>query len=147
MMWIWLGVMGASLLIELGTMEVVSIWFTFGAIIPFILEVIGVNLEWQLVTFVIISALLIAFLRKITKKFLLRNSEGKTNLETIIGKKYKLIEPITEGLNGAIKINGVVWTAITDDDSTINIGEMVEYNGYKICVNCIKKLKLLADET
>lgn len=27
-----------------------------------------------------------------------------------------------------------------------NIGEMVEYNGYKICVKCIEKLKLLADE-
>ena len=137
MMWIWLGVMVISLIIELCTMEVVSIWFTFGAIIPFVLEVLGVALEWQLVAFVILSSILIASLRKITKNFLLRNSEGKTNLETIIGKKYKLIESISTESNGAIKINGVIWTAMCEDDKTINAGEFVEVvkiSGNKIIV-------------
>ena len=137
MMWIWLGVMVISLIIELGTMEVVSIWFTFGAIIPFVLEVIGVGLEWQLVAFVIISAILIASLRKITKNFFLRNSEGKTNLEAIIGQKYKLIDPISAESNGSIKINGVIWTAMCEDDKAINSGELVEVvkiSGNKIVV-------------
>ena len=138
MMWVWLGVMVASLVIELCTMEVVSIWFTFGAILPFILEVVGgVGLEWQLVAFVIVSAVLIACLRKITKKFLLRNSEGKTNLETIIGQKYKLIDPITSETNGTIKINGVVWTAVCENGESKQTGEIVEVvkiSGNKIIV-------------
>lgn len=138
MMWVWLGVMIITLLLELCTMELVSIWFTFGAILPFILEVaIGLAIEWQLVIFIVLSALFIACLRKITKKFLLRNSEGKTNLESIIGKKYKLIEPITENSNGAIKINGVVWTAVCENSESKQTGEMVEVvkiSGNKIIV-------------
>ena len=138
MMWVWLGVMVISLLAELCTMELISIWFTFGAIIPFVLEVsLGLAIEWQLTIFIVLSAVLLASLRKIAKKFFLRNSEGKTNLENIIGQKYKLIEPITESSNGTIKINGVVWTATTENGQEKQAGELVEIikiSGNKIIV-------------
>ena len=145
MMWVWLGIMVGALILELATMELVSIWFTFGAVLPFILETATVlGFEWQIAIFIIVSIILLLSLRKITKKYLLRHSEGKTNLETIIGKQCKLIEPITTDASGTIKINGVVWTAIAENEQTIESGakvEIVKVDGNKIVVKAISEQK------
>ena len=41
MFWVWLAVIVVSVIIELITFELVSIWFSAGAVIPFILAGIG----------------------------------------------------------------------------------------------------------
>lgn len=41
MFWVWLGVFVLSLVIEFITFDLISIWFSAGAIIPFIMSAIG----------------------------------------------------------------------------------------------------------
>ena len=68
MFWIWLGVIIVTAIIEFATMEIVSIWFTFGALIPLILSVTkAVSWEIQIIVFVLVSAILIVSLRSVTK--------------------------------------------------------------------------------
>lgn len=125
--WIWLAVIVVTAVVEMLTMEVVSIWFTFGAIIPFILSATNaVGWEIQIIVFVVVSAVLILSLRKITKKFLLRNSNEKTNLDSIIGKKYRLIDRTDFENNGTVKVNGVVWSVLSDNGEAIESGEIVQ---------------------
>ena len=113
MFWVWLGVIVVTAVVELVTTELVSIWFTFGAIVPFILATIDVvGFEWQILIFVVLSSVLIISLRKVTKKFLLRNSNEKTNIDSIIGKQCRMLARTDFETVGYVKINDVEWSAI-----------------------------------
>lgn len=138
MFWVWLGVIAVTLIIEIATLELVSIWFTIGAVIPFILSAIGgIRIEIQISVFVVVSALLILFLRKAAQKVLFKNMNEKTNMDSFVGKKFKLLEKTDLENNGSLKINGVVWTAISEDGNLIEEGtlvEIVKLDGNKLVV-------------
>lgn len=127
MFWVWLGVIVVTAIVEFATMEIASIWFTFGAIIPFIMAAIG-GVHWaiQVVVFVVLSGAFIIFLRKITKKFLLRNSNQKTNIDALIGQKYRMQSRTDFETLGSVKVNDVVWSALGENQQTIEKGEIVE---------------------
>lgn len=137
MFWVWLAVIVATFIIEMSTMELVSIWFTIGAVIPFILA--GTNLvgwEIQTIIFIVLSALFIIFLRKITKQWLLRYS-SKEKINTNIGKRVKMLDDLKDDEPGHVKINDVIWTAKSDSGQDIKKGEMVEIvrmSGNKVIV-------------
>lgn len=143
MFWIWLGIMVSTLIVECVTMEVVSIWFTFGAIIPFILATTkATSWQVQVIIFIVVSIVLISTLRQITKKFLLKNATEKTNADAFIGKKYVMMEGAGFEKVGALKINGVVWSAISQDGQEIKTNEIVEVvkiSGNKLVVKKIDK--------
>ncbi len=126
MFWVWLGVIIVTAIVEFATMEVVSIWFTFGAVIPFILAATGaLNWIWQVVIFVVLSAIMIVALRSVTKKFLLRNSNEKTNVDSLIGQKVRMLSRTDFETVGSVKINDVVWSAIGFSQQVIEKDEIV----------------------
>ena len=126
MFWIWLAVIVVTVVIEGLTLDMVSVWFTAGAIVPLILAAVGaVGWEIQLIIFIVISTVLILTLRKVTKRLLFKNG-SKEQINTIIGKQTKMIEDATEDTMGSIKINDVVWSAKSEKDETIKKGELVE---------------------
>ena len=80
MLYIWLAVIASGLLleaVEAGTL--VTIWFSVGAIIPFIMSFFGITETWylvlQIVIFGIVTVLCLIFLRKITKRTLFKNNQ------------------------------------------------------------------------
>lgn len=127
MFWIWLGLIVVAVIVEIATLDLVSVWFAIGAIIPFILSAIGgIPIEIQVVVFVVVSALMIIFLRKYAQKWLFKNMNTKTNIDVQIGKVYRLLEDADFEKNGSVKINDVVWTAVSDDGKLIKKGQLVE---------------------
>ena len=127
MFWVWLAVIAISIIIEIITLDLVSVWFAFGAVVPFILSAIeGVGIEWQIAIFVVVSALLIIFVRKYAQKLLFKNMNTKTNVEALEGRKVRLLEDTDFEKNGSVKISDVVWTAISDDGKFIKQGSLVE---------------------
>ena len=127
MFWVWFAVILITIVVEAFTMEIISIWFTVGAIPSFILAGFdAVGWEIQLVIFIVLSAVLILSLRKITKNFLLRNSNAKTNLASIIGTRVRMIEMTDFDSVGTVKINGITWSAVGEKGETIESGEVVE---------------------
>lgn len=145
MFWVWLGVIALTLIIELCTMELVSIWFTLGAIIPFILSAIGgIYIELQIAIFVVVSALLIIFVRKYAKKLLLKNMNEKTNLDSIVGKHFRVVEETTFEKNGTVKINDVVWSIMGENQETIEKGSIIEVlrvEGNKLIVKKVEEIE------
>lgn len=143
MFWVWLGVFVVTAIAEFLTMELVSIWFTVGSIVPLILAATKVvGFEIQIVIFVAVSAILVLSLRNVTKKFLLKNSEGKTNLELIVGKEVRMVERTDFETVGAVKINDVVWSAVGENQTTIDkdeIVKVVKVEGNKLIVKKIEK--------
>lgn len=120
MMWlyIWLGVVAVTMIIEFITMELVSIWLSIGALIAMILAACGVGYEIQIIVMIVVSISCILGLRKVTLKFLNKNKD-KTNVDMLIGNKTKLLSDITEDDAGSVKVNGVVWSAITENQEPI----------------------------
>jgi len=125
--WIWICIIVGTIILEVITLDVVSIWFTIGAIVPLILSATNAcGWEIQVILFIAISAVLILSLRKITIKFLFKNSNEKTNMDAIIGKTYRMLERADFETLGSIKINGVIWSVEPIKSEAIEKDEIVE---------------------
>ena len=135
--WIWLAVTAVALIVEFLSMEFVSIWFVAGGIVSLILAACGVMLEIQIVVFIVLSLVMLFSFRKLAIKLLNKNNNEKTNTDELIGKTFKLLTGIAEGTPGTIKVHGVIWNVVTEDNSTIkkdNYVEIIKVKGNKFIV-------------
>ena len=144
MIWIWLAVVAVSLIVEFFTWDLTSIWFAVAGLISMILSAIdGINWVWQLAVFLVVSAVLIIFVRQICRKFLLKHEE-KTNVEAYAGKRTKLLSAIGENENyGTVKFNGVIWNAIAEDNKAIDKDsdvEIIRVDGNKMIVKKVASI-------
>ena len=143
-MWIiWLAIFIIALIIEALSPELVSLWFAAGAIISLIVSFIPGSQWWiQLIIFMCISITTLFCLRPLIKKFMKR-SIVNSNVDELIHKKGKMIKGCDELNHGEVKINGVIWTAYSSDE-TIPIDkdalvEVLSIDGNKLIVKEIKK--------
>lgn len=137
--WVWLGVIVLSLVIEFITDELVSIWFVVGGIVSWILSLCKIDIGIQLIVFVIASFAFMLVARPFLKKYLNRN-EIKTNVDALIGRIAVVLKKIEVGERGLVKIDGVEWSAVANDD--IDEGARVEIlsiEGNKLIVKEHKK--------
>ena len=58
--WIWIGVIILAILIEVITDQLVSIWFVPASIVAIILDFCSVDIVWQVLVFLLLSAVGIA---------------------------------------------------------------------------------------
>ena len=71
------------------------------------------------------AALLLALLRPLLKKYL-RVKPSRTNADRLLGQEALVTEDIDNlRETGAIRINGVLWTAKSVDDTQISAGSRV----------------------
>ncbi len=138
MFWIWLSVMVITVIVEIITTDLLSIWFTFGAVVPMILSAFDVlDPVWQTAIFVVLSAVLLLSLRKITMKFLFKNTDSKTNVDALVGERHRLLKGIDFETVGAVKIKGIEWRAVAEKQATIEkdkIVEIIRVEGNKLVV-------------
>ena len=135
MIWVWTGVIAFALIIEFMTMQLVTIWFAVGGIVGLILTIIGgISIEIQVACAVLVSIICIIGLRKFAMKYLNKKSEDK-QVEMLVGHKAKMLEDVEKDVLGTIKLNGVVWTAYSDEKIEANEEvEIIEVNGNKLKV-------------
>lgn len=87
--------------------------------------ILGVPALLQWTVFIAVSAGLLALLRPVLKKYL-RVKPTKTNADRLVGQEALVTEEIDNlRETGAIRINGVLWTAKSADDTQIPIGTRV----------------------
>ena len=105
MVYVWLSLIVAFIAVEAATVNLMSIWFIGG--------------------FILVSALLLALLRPLLKKYL-RVKPSRTNADRLLGQEALVTEDIDNlRETGAIRINGVLWTAKSVDDTQISAGSRV----------------------
>ena len=133
MIWVyvWLGVTAGSLILEFITNEMVSIWFAGGGVVAMILAACGLSWYIHLPVFIVFSLVLMLSFRKLVMKKLDRG-DVKTNADAILGKEYKLLTPIGFNEPGTIKVSGIIWDAITEDEEkSVPEGTMVRIKDIK----------------
>lgn len=140
MVWIWTAVFIVSIVVEIVTVELASIWFTFGSFVAFILALCHVNESIQIIVFLVSSVLLFIGLRPLLVK-LLKNNKEKTNVDSLVGTVHTLQKEIGQEEAGEIKLNGVVWRAVSEENENIAAGEKVQIvavKGNKLIVKSAK---------
>ena len=134
----WLILLFVFVIVEAFTVQLVSIWFAFGALCAMIASVFGAEIWLQAVLFFGVSALSLILTRPLIKKFILPK-RVPTNYEQIIGQTAVVSEAIdnTEA-TGAVRINGTEWTARSEDGTKISVGtevKVVAIEGVKAIVS------------
>lgn len=134
LIYLWLGIFVGALAFEFVTADMVSIWFSLGAVPSFILALINVGPVIQIITFVLVTAVLLLFTRPVVLKYFKVN-EIKTNVDSIIGQEGFVVSKITENTVGRVKLRAQEWSAISDED--IEVDEKIrvlDVEGVKLIV-------------
>ncbi len=140
MVFVWLFIIVAAIVIEASTVSLVSIWFVPSACISMILALCEVKIWIQLIVFFAVFFLLMIFLKPVFKK----NMGLKivpTNADTVIGLQAVVTETIDNlHAKGQVKVRGQIWTARAADENTIyEAGEIVT-------VSAIEGVKLICNQ-
>ncbi len=139
MSYLWLGIIILLSLAEITTINLTTIWFVISGLVALFLSFFIDSFLIQLSVFVILGIILLITTKSKLQKLVLEHNE-KTNLDRIIGKKGYVIEKITKRNNGAVKVDGKVWTAFADSyiavDSEV---EILAIEGAKIKVKKVGK--------
>ena len=121
---VWTIIIAAALLVEFFTMQMVSIWFAVGGVFGLVLSLIGgIGLEVQIIVSAVVALISIVFLRKFALKFL-HKSADKNDAGTLVGKTAEVVEKISPENAGAVKLNGVLWTATSEEN--LQVGAKVK---------------------
>ncbi len=136
----WLAILIITIVVEIETVQIVSIWFSAGAIAALILASFNVNTTIQIVTFVLVSVTLLILTRPFVKKFNKSKTENST-VESMIGELVTITKAIEIGGIGEIKAKYDRYTAIAPNvNSVLEVGTKVkikEIIGNKVIVELI----------
>lgn len=139
-MWIvWLVVAAVLLVIEALTLGLTTIWFAIGALSAMVVALLGGSPLLQALCFVVISAVMLIFTRKI---FVDKLKTGKevTNVDSLIGRVGEVRTEIKPYMPGVVFVWGQEWTAISSDQD----GELLP--GSKVRVIGVDGVKLLVEK-
>ena len=136
---LWMILCIVLVLIEIMTINLVTIWFAIGALASFIFSFFIKNILLQIIIFIVVSIISLLC----TKKFAIKVKGGKiepTNLDMVIGKHGTVTEEIKKEEPGEVKVDGKRWSAISN--KKIKVGSKVEIlsiDGVKLNVKEIKE--------
>ena len=137
----WVVALVVFLIVEAVTAGLVSIWFVFGSLVALICAALGAAVWLQIFWFVIVSVATLVLTRPLVKRYVDSRSVA-TNADRSIGRAAVVTERIDNLAGaGAVKLDGVVWTArSTDDAVAIETGE-------RVTVRAIEGVKLIVERT
>lgn len=137
----WIIVAVIAAILEGCTFQLVSIWFTVGAIAGAVVSALTDNIFLQLSVFVIVSIICVAAIRPLANKLKNKNGGVATNCDRHIGKIAEVVADISNiEATGQVKVDGAVWSAKSTIDIIIPAGTMVKVNrieGVKLIVTPI----------
>ena len=133
-MLIWFIVFLIMLVIEIVTVNLVSIWFAIGALAAMLTAYFTESIVIQIVVFIVVSILTLIITKPLVKKF-----KGfditPTNSDRVIGKTGEVTKSIGKNNYGEVKIFGYTWTATSKEE--LKVGDKVKVlsiDGVKLIV-------------
>lgn len=122
---VWLGLMVVFLLIEAGTVALVSLWFAAGALAAILVSLLGGNIVVQSVVFLVVSCALLALVRPVLRKYYTPRIT-RTNVDSLIGS-HGLVTADIDNVTGRgeVKLGAMTWTARSTDGAPIPAGTQI----------------------
>lgn len=134
----WLLVLIVSIVVEVISLGLTSIWFAGGAVVAVLAAALGAPLYLQIILFLAISLLLLAFTRPVAVRYF-NKERVKTNVESLVGRQAIVISEIDnlQGI-GQVTVGGQEWSARSyEENGCIPVGAVVvvtAINGVKLIV-------------
>lgn len=133
---IWAVLAVVFLVLEAGTVALVSIWFALGALAALVAALLGAAMWLQVTIFLAVSVLLLALL---WKKVRAKAIGAKTNVDSVIGTEGYVTETIDNvSYTGRVKLGGITWAARSTSGAPIDAGALVKVDrveGVKVFVS------------
>lgn len=137
MEYVWIAVLVLAVVAEAFTSDFVAIWFFPAALISMILAFCDVHVAVQCLVFVVVGLVLVVATRPLCRRFM-KPKGAKTNVDALIGEVALVTEEIRNiDEVGEVKLHGLCWSARTEDNRVIAVGEqvtVVEVRGVKLIV-------------
>ncbi len=137
---IWIIVAVIFGLIEAFTLGLTTIWFALGALVAMLSALLHFQLIYQILIFLVASAVLVYYTRPIAKQHL-KIGATKTNVSSLIGKIGVVTQRIVPFNTGQVKVSGQIWTAKSLDNEEIvkdTKVEIIKIEGVKLIVKKIE---------
>ena len=112
---VWLIFFIILVIIELITVNLVTIWFALGALITSLVSLYTTDTVILLAFFVVTSLLLLILTKPVVKKLKVKKVVA-TNLDQVIGKTGIVSVPIEKDQIGEVKVLGKTWSAYSDKE-------------------------------
>lgn len=136
--WIfWLVLVIVLSIIEIATVNLLTIWFVISGIVALILSFFIKDVAIVSTIFALLGIILLFTTRPIFSK-LLKPKNEKTNFDRIIGKVGIVTEEIKRNQIGEVKIDGKKWSAISN--KKIEVGK-------EVIIEAIEGVKLIVKES
>ena len=123
---VWLALFVILLIVELLTVGLTSIWFAGGALAALVLELLGVDLIWQIGAFILVNA-----------------HHEKTNYEQAVGKIVRITQRVDDlAQTGKGILDGMEWTVRTDSKEVLEkdtLARVIRISGVKLIVEPYKE--------
>ena len=135
MNWIfWLVLVIVLTIIEVATVNLLTVWFIISGIITLIVAIFTDNIVVQSTIFVILGIILLITTRPIFKR-LLHTKNEKTNLDRVIGMTGIVTEEIKRNHIGEVRVDGKKWSAISTKNISVDEEVIIErIEGVKLVV-------------
>lgn len=133
---IWIGIAVLFAIIETVTLGLTTIWFTIGGVAACIVSLLGGSVLLQIIIFLGVSAFLLYF----TKPLMVRKLKvgyQKTNVDALSGQIALVVKDIIPHSTGQVKINGIIWTALSDNK------EITLIKGTEVRIERVEGVKLI----
>lgn len=116
-----------AFIIEIFTAGFIAGSVGIGLLLAALANVLGFNVEWQMVIFSIGLAASFFAIKPVMEKLIYNKNAEKTNQEAMIGKVGRVLEEINpiKG-TGRVKLDGDDWKAEVEDESIIAVGKSVD---------------------
>lgn len=139
MLIVWIVFIVVTAIIELETQDLITIWFTLGAVVALIACILKAEVILQFILFLVVSAVAIICTRPLAKR--MQSKEIiKTNSDRIIGMTATVTKDISPENVGEIKIEGRYWRAIPLENEEYSIGD-------KVLIQAISGTKVIVTDT
>ena len=134
---LWFALLVLFIAVETATVNMVSTWFALGSLAALIIALIGGELWLQVLVFLTVSAVALALLRPLAKKYFTPRIT-RTNVDALVGKTCMCVSAIDNVAGcGQVKVGDVEWTARSTTGDPIPVGEQVKVDrveGVKVYV-------------
>ena len=150
MITLWLVVLIVSIVIELPTLGLTTIWFAGGAVIAVIAAALHAPVWAQIVLFLAVSVLLLIFTRPVAVKYF-NKDRVRTNVESMIGRQAIVISEIDnlQGI-GQVTVGGQEWSARTEEDGLNlqpgTVVDIVAVSGVKLIVKVDPQMEKITEK-
>lgn len=134
---VWAVIVVASVVIEISTINLTTVWFAIAGVVSLILAVFKVELVWQIVAFLVLSIVLLLLTRPLINKITRKNS-AHTNADRIFDRVGFVTKEITADEIGEVKVDEDIWRAISYDNEPLEVGQKVvikSFDGNKVIVS------------